>query len=164
MATSALHCTWALQRWAPLHALSSSSPHIVPSASGVWLTPARTSHWSTVQGLLSSMSAGTRSTWATPCTGSQLSTVQLFPSSISIGTPLAQTPAASHVSSPLQESPSEQLVPAATGVCVTPFVASQASTVHGLPSSTGVDEQSPPPVPTAVTMSAAISAWDSGRE
>jgi hypothetical protein len=40
-----------------------------------------------------------------------------------------------HASAPLQAFESEQLVPAAAGVCVMPDVGLQASTVHGFASS-----------------------------
>ena len=62
------------------------------------------------------------------------------------GVPATQTALALQVSAPLQAFPSEQLVPAGTGVCVTtPFT--MASVVQGLPSSMlmGVQTLAPPP-------------------
>jgi hypothetical protein len=52
------------------------------------------------------------------------------------GVPAVQAPAALQNSRPLQALPSEQLVPIATAVWLTPAVASHESVVHGLPSST----------------------------
>ena len=51
------------------------------------------------------------------------------------GVPGRQLPAPSQVSAPLQALPSPHEVPMATGVCVQAPLASQASAVHGLPSS-----------------------------
>src|SRR5258706_7042936 len=74
-----------------------------------------------------------------PAERSQRSVVQSFWSSKTGGVPAVHEPAASHTSTPLQGSPSEQVVPAVAGWCVgTWVIGSQASTVHGLPSSTGV--------------------------
>lgn len=49
-----------------------------------------------------------------------------------------QDPDALHVSAPLHAFASEQLVPAATGVCETPLDGSQASVVQGFVSSTAI--------------------------
>jgi hypothetical protein len=107
----------ALHVSAPLQL--SLSEQLVPAATGVWLTPEEALHASTVHGL---------------------------PSSTAGGVPAVQWADALHVSLPLQALPSEQLVPAGTGVCVTtPFVSESA--VQGLPSSmlTGVHTFAPPP-------------------
>ena len=77
----------ALQSSAPLQALLSE--HEVPVATGVWLTPVAELHESVVHGL---------------------------PSSTTGGVPKTQTAVALQVSAPLQALPSEQAVPAATGV------------------------------------------------
>jgi hypothetical protein len=67
----------------------------------------------------------------------QLSVVQGLPSSMTGGVPATQVPPELHVSAPLQALLSEQLVPAATGVCVTPPAGVHASVVQGLLSFTG---------------------------
>jgi hypothetical protein len=72
------------------------------------------------------------------------------------GVPFTQLPDALHVSEPLQRLPSEQLVPVATGVCVTPMPEVQASTVQGLPSSRVAPVQSLGA--TGVSMSVSISS------
>src|SRR5690606_7789104 len=71
----------------------------------------------------------------TPCTGSHESSVQTFPSSITGGELATQLPEPSHRLTPLHTLPSSQLIPAETGVCVTPPDGSQASAVHGFSSS-----------------------------
>src|SRR5690606_22386908 len=75
-------------------------------------------------------------TWITPPKGSQLSAVQGLPSSTSGGIPAMQAAAPSQTLTPLHTLPSSQLVPTATGVLLTPRVASQLSAVQGLASST----------------------------
>jgi hypothetical protein len=73
----------------------------------------------------------------TPVTGSQPSWVHGFPSSVFNGMPGWHTPVLLQTSAPLQTFPSEQLVPAGTGVCViAPVDGLHVSTVHGFPSST----------------------------
>ena len=51
--------------------------------------------------------------------------------------PGMQVPVALQVPAPVQMLPSVHVVPAMTGVCVTPGTGSQASAVHGFWSSTG---------------------------
>ena len=70
-----------------------------------------------------------------PVAGSQASAVQASPSSTESGVPETHIPEALHVSLPLQTFASAQLVPTATGTCVTPLAESQLSAVHGLLSS-----------------------------
>src|SRR5688572_16289526 len=71
-----------------------------------------------------------------PFVASQVSTVQGLRSSTS-DTPVdAHWPEALQDSVPLQGSASEQAVPAASGAWLTPATGSQASSVHGLASST----------------------------
>jgi len=72
----------------------------------------------------------------TPVVGLQASSVQGFSSLIVGGVPALQEPLPSHVSVPLQRSPSPQLVPSATGSFETPVTGSHASIVHGFESST----------------------------
>lgn len=123
----------------PLH--RSPSAHDVPAATGSCVTPAPGSQPSTVHGLPSSTAGGVPAPQApapshvssplhrspsahdvpaatgscvTPFAGSQLSDVHGLPSSTTGGVPAAQTPAPSHVSSPLHASPSPHDVPAAT--------------------------------------------------
>jgi hypothetical protein len=112
------------------------SPHVVPAASGVCVTPAA---------------------------GSQASAVHGLPSSIVGAVPVVQTPAALHVSAPLQALPSEHGVPVATGVCVTPPAGEHASVVHGLPSSTagGVPDVH---APLASQVSLPLQAFPSEHE
>jgi hypothetical protein len=76
----------------------------------------------------------------------------------STGAPATQAPLASQEATPLQAFPSSQLVPTATGTWVTaPVAASQASTVHGLLSSTGTGvpgTQAPLPLQVSVVVQA----------
>jgi hypothetical protein len=95
----------ALQTSAPLHTFASAQ--LVPAGSGVWVTPPCSVHASAVHGFWSSRWGG--------------------------GEP-AQIPFAVQVSDPSQAFPFEQLVPAGTGVCVTPAAGVQASVVQGFPS------------------------------
>ena len=81
-----------------------------------------------------------RATCFTPSTGSQESAVQGLPSSTDWGVLGVHAPLALHCSTPLQAFESAQLLPAGTGVCVTPLAGVQASVVHGLPSSTSRGE------------------------
>src|SRR5258708_5329117 len=69
-----------------------------------------------------------------PVTGSHASTVQGLPSSMATGVPPEHAPAW-HVSPVVQAFPSLHDVPFETPVCETPVTASQASAVHGSPSS-----------------------------
>jgi hypothetical protein len=153
--------------------------HDVPTAIGVCVTPVAGLHASTVQ-VFPSSSAGAVPAlqWvapsqvsrplqafpseheapaevgacATPVEGSHESTVQGFPSSTTGATPDWHAPVALQTSLPLQALPSEQPVPAAAGVCVTPPLALQASTVHGFPSSTvGATPAWQAPVPLHVS-------------
>jgi hypothetical protein len=151
----------ALQVSTPLHALPSE--HEVPTATGVCVTPTAGSHASAVQGLPSSTVGAVPArhepvalqssaplhalpsehavpavagTCVTPVAGLHASVVQGFPSSTVGGVPAWQAPDPLQSSAPLQALPSEQLVPALTGVCVTPVAGLHASAVHGLLSST----------------------------
>lgn len=157
----------ALQVSLPLHALPSE--HEVPMATGVCVMPTDESQPSVVHGLPSSIVGGVPAIQnpeplqvsvplqilasaqevpaatglcVTPLAGSQLSAVQGLPSSSVGGVPARQVPLALHVSLPLQALPSEQDVPAATGVCAIPVTGSQLSAVQGFWSSmaTGVPE------------------------
>jgi hypothetical protein len=138
------------------------SPHAVPLATGVCVTPVEGSHESVVQGFSSSVVGGVPATQVpvalhvscplhavgssqavpvatavclTPLDASHESAVQGFSSSVGSGVPAAQVPVALHVSCPLQTVASSQAVPVPTGVCFTPATGSQLSAVHGLPSS-----------------------------
>jgi hypothetical protein len=93
----------ALHASAPLQRFESAQ--LVPAATGVWVTPPAGVQASVVHGLLSLRFGGV---------------------------PATQVAEALHVSTPLQALLSEQLVPAATGVCVTPPAGVQASVVQGL--------------------------------
>src|SRR5688572_11400531 len=95
-----------LQTSAPLHTFASAQ--LVPAGSGVWTMPPGSVQVSAVHGFWSSSVGG--------------------------GEP-AHVPSAVHVSSPSQAFPFEQLVPAATGVCVMPPAGVQASVVQAFPSS-----------------------------
>jgi hypothetical protein len=133
----------------------------VPAAIGVCATPPTGLHESVVHGLPSSTTTGTpdvqwppvsqvsrplqafassqkvetvTAMWMAPVAGLHASMVQGLPSSSVGGVPATQEPAALHVSSPLQASPSEHDAPA-TGVCVAPVAGLHASSVHGFPSS-----------------------------
>jgi predicted membrane protein len=135
---------------------------LVPAETGVCVTPSWGSQASVVQGFPSSVDGGVPKTQipkalhvsgpsqkfpfeqlvptragvcTAPWKGSQLSIVHGLPSSTFGGVPATQVPAPSHVSLPLQRFSSPQCVPAGLGVCVTPPVMSQASAVHGFPSS-----------------------------
>jgi hypothetical protein len=83
-------------------------PHDVPSVAGACDTPVCASHESVVQG---------------------------FPSSTTAAGFWTHVPEPLHVCVPVQTFVEPQLVPDATGVCVTPFCALHESTVQGLPSS-----------------------------
>ena len=76
------------------------------------------------------------------------------------GVPPRHVPVALQASTPLQELPSEQLVPDDTGVCVTPLPESHASIVHGFPSSgsSGVPARH---VPVALHVSVPLHAFPS---
>src|SRR5690606_36602388 len=97
---------------APLHVSlpwrTSPSAHVVPEARSTCITAKSGAHESSVHGLASSTVGAS---------------------------PLSQLPAPSHVSAPLQASPSAHDVPAATGSLLTPATGSQLSVVHALPSS-----------------------------
>ena len=143
----------------PLQTFASAQEE--PFGVGVWLTPEAGSHASAVQGLPSSIVGGALATHApealhvslplqalpseqdvpvatgvcrTPVFGSHESAVHGLPSSTVGAAPDAQAPL-EHISAPLQALPSEHDVPFATAICVTPAAGSQASAVHGLPSS-----------------------------
>jgi hypothetical protein len=73
----------------------------------------------------------------TPVAGLQLPVVQGLPSSVDMGVPGWHTADASQSSLPLHSSKSLQLVPAATGVWLTPVTGSQASVVQELLSFVG---------------------------
>jgi len=168
--TPAAHAPEPLHASAPLQALPSE--HAVPVATAVCVTPAAGSHASVVHGLPSSIVGGALATHApvalhvslplqallseqdvpvatgvcrTPVFGSHESAVHGLPSSIVGAAPDAQTPL-EHISAPLQALPSEHEVPFATAVWVNPLDGSQASAVHGLPSSStgGVPEAHAP--------------------
>jgi len=170
----------------PLQAFESA--HDVPAATGVCVMPATGSQASAVHGLPSSSAGGVPATQAPeplqvsaplqafvsahdvpegagtcviPAMASHASTVHGFPSSRLGGVPGWQAPAASQVSLPLHAFESAQEVPAATGVCVTPPFASQASAVHGLPSSTGTPV--PPPQAPEVQTSPLVHALPSSQ-
>jgi hypothetical protein len=176
-----------LQVSAPLQTLPSEQ--LVPAATLVWVTPFTGSQASVVQGLPSSTVRGVPG-WqvplelqvsvplqtlpseqlvpvvtfvcVTPVVGSQASVVQGLPSSTVGGVPGSHVPLELQVSAPLQTLPSEQLVPAATFVWVTPFMGSQASVVQGLPSSTvrGVPGWQ---VPLELQVSAPLQTLPSGQ-
>ena len=138
--------------------------HAVPKLRGVCRTlPSAKSQVSSVQGLPSSSIGGAplwqdpvgvqtspplhampsehavpggSGEWKTPDVGSQVSAVQGFPSSRFGGVPARQIPCASQVSAPSQTVPLEHPKPAGRGEREIPAATSQASTVHGLPSST----------------------------
>ena len=89
--------------------------------------------------------------------------VHEFPSSNTGGVPGVQAPLALQASLPLQTLPSAQDVPVETGVCVTPLTESQASVVHGLPSSvvSGVPGiQEPDPLHVSAPLQILASAQD----
>ncbi len=118
----------------PLH--RSASVHEVPSTSAVCKTPA---------------------------VGSQLSRVHGLPSLTTGGAPVWHWPAALQLSEPLQALPSEQLVPAASGVCTGPVEGLQESVVQGLPSlKTGAVPAAQ--LPLAVHASAPLQALPSVQE
>jgi hypothetical protein len=73
--------------------------------------------------------------WTTPETGLQESKVQGFPSLTLGGGPATHVPVVLQASTPSHGLPFEQLVPAATFVCETPFTGWQESVVQGFPSS-----------------------------
>jgi hypothetical protein len=151
----------ALQSSVPSHAFPFEQ--LVPAATGVWLTPVTGSHSSAVHGFSSSVDAGEPATHApdwhesatvhasssehaepfgfagfeqTPVAGLHVPASWHWSSAVqTTGVPSVQTPEALQVSAPSQASESAQLVPVATGVWVTPATASQASVVHGFPSS-----------------------------
>jgi hypothetical protein len=153
-APEASHVSLPLQR--------SKSLQLEPAVRGVWATPLVGSQLSSVHGLPSSTVTGvpavqlplwqvsaplqrlasaqlvpsTAGVWVTPSVGEQASVLQGLPSSTLRVDPAVHVPETSQVSLPLQALPSLHDVPAATGVCVTPLAASQASVVQGLPSST----------------------------
>jgi hypothetical protein len=172
----------------PLHALPSEQD--APWATEVCFTPADGSQESAVQGFPSSTTGevpavqtpdpsqvslplqafpseqeepSATGAWWTPVVGSHESAVHKFPSSTTKGAPAPQKPMALHVSWPLQTFASSQLVPSAAGVCVTPAVALQASTVQGLPSSmTGATPAAHAPV--LLQVSAPLQAFRSEHE
>jgi hypothetical protein len=75
----------------------------------------------------------------TPVLGLQVPTSWHWSDAVqTIGAPAAQVPVALQISAPLHAFPSEQLVPAGSGVCCCWPFASQVSAVHGLLSLWGV--------------------------
>jgi hypothetical protein len=184
----ATHEPEALQTSAPLQA--SPSEQEAPGVTGAWVQPSTASHASTVQGFPSSQAGGVPVTqapaplqasaplqalpseqeapaatgaWVQPSAASQASAVHGLPSPQAGGVPVTQAPAALQVSAPLQALPSEQEVPAATGAWVQPSTASQASAVHGLPSS---QEGAVPgrQVPAPSHASAPLHAFESAHD
>src|SRR5262245_53655509 len=72
-----------------------------------------------------------------PVAGSQVPTSWHWSDAAQVrAMPGLHAPAPSQVSAPLQAFPSEHDDPAGVGMCTTPPTGSQASAVHGLPSST----------------------------
>jgi len=113
-----------------------------------------------------------RGVWVTPATTSHASTVQALPSSTTGGVPGAQKPAALQVSAPSQTVAFAQLVPAAFATWVTPLIGLHASVVQGLLSSTcgaapsthvPVALQAPTPSQTVAFVSQAVPAALAGH-
>ena len=182
----ATHAALASHVSVPLHALPSE--HEVPTVTGVCVTPLAGAHASVVHGLLSFTVGAVPATQVpvalhvsaplqalpseqlvpvltgvcvtAPVELLQASVVHGLPSSVATGVPVAHAPAALQVSAPLHALPSEQLVPVATGVWVTPVEGLHASVVHELPSSvaTGVPATH---VPLALQVSVPLQAFPS---
>ena len=184
----ATHFALALHVSAPLQALPSE--HEVPAERGVCVTPVAGLHESAVHGLPSSMTGAVPAThvalalhvdapvqtlpaeqvvptgagvWVIPDVGLHESTVHAFPSSTDGSAPAVQAPVALHVSAPLHTFPSEQDVPEATGVCMTPLNGLHESAVHTFPSSRtgGVPAVQ---VPAALHVSAPLQAFPSEHD
>jgi uncharacterized membrane protein len=106
--------------WQPSVALQVSMVHGFTSSQSSGVPLVQTPAWQVSMPLQTSPSVHdvpfvTGVFWQ-PIIGSQVSAVQTFPSSQASGVPAVQTPAW-QLSTPLQTSPSEHVVPSRTGVC-----------------------------------------------